>query len=344
VGEGLIAGRHRRVGLLGGSFNPAHRGHLHLSLAALRHLDLDEVWWMVSPQNPLKPVAGMAPFAERLDHAREVAAGHKRIQVTDIESRVGGSYYTADTLKRLTRWFPYLKFVWLMGGDNLVQLPHWARWAEIYRTVPIAVFDRPSYAQKALAGAAAQRFARSRVPEAAARRLAETKPPAWVFFHTGLDPTSATRIRSGRKTAPTQPLTEQKPELATITALPSRPRRRQSFTAEPREILDLVLQTLDDGEAEEIVTIDLAGKTTIADYMVIASGRSARQVAALTEHLEAALSPRVRIGIEGKEHGDWVLIDASDVIVHLFRPEIRAYYNLEKMWGSAFPDAEAARQ
>ena len=106
MSEGLIAGRHRRIGLLGGSFNPAHRGHLHLSLSALRHLDLDEVWWMVSPQNPLKPVAGMAPFAERLDQARQVAAGHKRIHVTDIEDRLGGSYYTADTLRRLTRRFP----------------------------------------------------------------------------------------------------------------------------------------------------------------------------------------------------------------------------------------------
>ncbi len=103
--------------------------------------------------------------------------------------------------------------------------------------------------------------------------------------------------------------------------------------AEAREILDLVLKTLDDGKAEEIVTIDLAGKTTIADYMVVASGRSARQVGALTEHLEEALSRRVKISIEGKEQGDWVLIDASDVIVHLFRPEIRAYYNIEKMWG-----------
>jgi nicotinate (nicotinamide) nucleotide adenylyltransferase/ribosome silencing factor RsfS/YbeB/iojap len=336
--------RHRRIGLLGGSFNPAHHGHLHLSMTALNRLGLDEVWWMVSPQNPLKPVAGMAPFAERLDQARQVAAGYQRIHVTDIEDRLGGSYYTADTLKRLTRLFPQLRFVWLMGGDNLVQLPQWARWAEIFRTVPVAVFDRPSYSQKALAGGAAQRFARSRVPEASARRLAETKPPAWVFFHTRLDPTSATRIRSEREAAPTQPLTEQKPELATITALPRRPRPRRTRQAEPREILDLVLKTLDDGKAEEIVTIDLAGKTTIADFMVIASGRSARQVAALTEHLEEALSSQVRLSIEGKEQGDWVLIDASDVIVHLFRPEIRTYYNLEKMWGAAFPDAEAARQ
>ena len=140
--------RHRRIGLLGGSFNPAHRGHLHLSLTALQRLDLDEVWWLVSPQNPLKPVAGMAPFAARLDQARQVAAGHKRIRVTDLENRLGGSHYTADTLKALRRRFPRLRFVWLMGGDNLVQIRHWERWAEIFRTVPIAVFDRPSYSAK----------------------------------------------------------------------------------------------------------------------------------------------------------------------------------------------------
>ncbi len=220
--------RHRRIGLLGGSFNPAHRGHLHLSLAALQHLDLDEVWWMVSPQNPLKPVAGMAPFAERLRQAKEVAAGHSHIRVTDIENRLGGSHYTADTLKRLPRRFPHYRFVWLMGGDNLVQMPRWARWAEIFRTVPIAVFDRPSYSLRALAGVAAQRFARNRVPDNAARRLAETKPPAWAFFHTRLDPTSATRIRSERKHTTATVSAEQKPELATITALPVRSRPRRS--------------------------------------------------------------------------------------------------------------------
>jgi ribosome-associated protein len=100
---------------------------------------------------------------------------------------------------------------------------------------------------------------------------------------------------------------------------------------------------LEDGKAEEIVTIELAGKTTIADHMVIANGRSARQVAALTEHLEEVLSRRTRISIEGKMQADWVLIDAGDVIVHLFRPEIRSYYNLEKMWGEALPDSEAVR-
>jgi nicotinate-nucleotide adenylyltransferase len=336
--------RHRRIGLLGGSFNPAHHGHLHLSLAALRRLDLDEVWWMVSPQNPLKPVAGMAPFGERIEQARRVATAHRRIRVTDIEDRLGGSYYTADTLKRLTRHFPSWRFVWLMGADNLVQLRRWARWTEIFATVPIAVFDRPTYTQKALAGIAARRFARYRVPEACSRRLSETKAPAWVFLHMRLDPTSATQIRSRREDTPASFFREQKTELATITPFPARLHRRQPPLAKPKELLDIVLKTLDDGKAEEIVTINLAGKTTIADYMVIASGRTGRQIAALTEHLEQALSRHIRTSIEGKEQGDWVLIDASDVIVHLFRPEIRTYYNLEKMWGAAFVDAEQARQ
>jgi ribosome silencing factor RsfS/YbeB/iojap/nicotinate (nicotinamide) nucleotide adenylyltransferase len=310
----------------------------------LRHLDLHEVWWMVSPQNPLKSVAGMAPFAERLDQAQRVAAGHNRVRVTDIEDRLGGSYYTADTLKRLTRRFPRSRFVWLMGADNLVQMPRWAHWTEIFRTVPIAVFDRPCYTRKALASAPAQRFSDRRLPELGARRLAETKPPAWTFFHIRLDPTSATQLRFERQHHPPAPSTEESPELATITALPKRPRGSRVATSDPREILGLVVKTLDDGKAEDIVTVDLAGKTTIADYMVIATARSARQVAALTEHLETALSSHIKISVEGKEQGDWVLIDASDVIVHLFRPEIRAYYNLEKMWGADFADAELVRQ
>ena len=168
------------------------------------------------------------------------------------------------------------------------------------------------------------------------------EPPAWVFFHTRLDARSATRIRSERKATPTKTLTEQRPELSTVTALIPLTQTDGAAPSET-EILDLVLQTLEDGKAEEIVTIDLAGKTTIADHMVIASGRSTRQVLALTEHLDEVLSRRTRISIEGKTQGDWVLIDAGDVIVHLFRPEIRSYYNLEKMWGAAMLDSEAVR-
>ena len=336
------AGRYRRVGLLGGSFNPAHGGHLHISVLALQLLDLDQIWWLVSPQNPLKPVDGMAPFTIRLDESRRISTTRRRILVTDLESRLGSAHYTADTLKALRHRFPRLRFVWLMGGDNLVQIPRWERWSEIFWTVPIAVFDRPSYSLRALSGPAAKRFARYRVPAAEARRLAEMEPPAWVFFHTRLDVRSATSIRSERKETPPKIVEEQRPELSTVTALIPLTQPSEPLHARP-EILDLALQTLEDGKAEEIVTIDLAGKTTIADHMVIASGRSTRQVLALTEHLEEVLSRRTRISIEGKTQGDWVLIDAGDVIVHLFRPEIRGHYNLEKMWGGALPDSDAVR-
>jgi len=325
--------------LLGGSFNPAHGGHLHISELALKFLDLHQIWWLVSPQNPLKPVDGMAPFPVRLEGARRIAETDPRILVTDLESRLASSRYTADSLKALRRRFPRPRFVWLMGGDNLVQIPKWQRWPEIFRTVPIAVFDRPSYSLKALSGPAAKRFARYRVPASDERRLAEMEPPAWVFFHTRLDDRSATRIRSEQNEIPLNRLVEQEPELSTIAALLPRPRPTEPHP----KILDLVVQTLEDGKAEDIVTIDLAGKTTIADHMVIASGRSTRQVLALTEHLDEVLSRRIRISIEGKTQGDWVLIDAGDVIVHLFRPEIRSYYNLEKMWGSAILDSEAVR-
>jgi nicotinate-nucleotide adenylyltransferase len=280
----------------------------------------------------------MAPFQVRLEEARRVAGADRRILVTDIESRLGPSRYTADTLIALRRRFPRLRFVWLMGADNLAQIPRWERWPEIFRTVPIAVFDRPSYSLRALSGLAAKRFDKNRVSAPKARRLAEMEPPAWVCLHARLDAHSATRIRSERKT-----LKEQRPELSTFIALTSSTQLIDPRRPESSEILNLVLHTLDDGKAEDIVTIDLAGKTTIADHFVIASGRSTRQVLALTEHLEEALSRKARISIEGKTQGDWVLIDAGDVIVHLFRPEIRGHYNLEKMWGEALPDSDAVR-
>ncbi|MGH7054784.1 MAG: nicotinate-nucleotide adenylyltransferase [Stellaceae bacterium] len=203
-------GRQRRIGLLGGSFNPAHGGHLHITRTALKRLALDAVWWLVSPQNPLKPTAGMAPFAQRLAGARRLAGGHPRICVSGIEDRLG-TRYTADTVKALSRRFPRVRFVWLMGGDNLVQIRHWQRWTEIFATMPVAVFDRPSYSAQALASPAAQRFARRRVPAAAARDLAERTPPAWVFFHTKRDARSASAIRAGRELHPSRTAQETNP-------------------------------------------------------------------------------------------------------------------------------------
>ena len=157
---GALAGR--RIGLLGGSFNPAHGGHLHISRLALGRLDLDEVWWLVSPQNPLKPAAGMAPFAERLRQRPKRSPPPTGASGSATSRRGSATTYTADTLRALRRRFPRTRFVWLMGGDNLAQLPYWQRWQDIFRTVPIAVFARPGTSSKALAGIAAHRFAPAR--------------------------------------------------------------------------------------------------------------------------------------------------------------------------------------
>jgi nicotinate-nucleotide adenylyltransferase len=187
----------RRVGLLGGSFNPAHGGHLHVSREALKRLGLDEVWWLVAPQNPLKPVRGMAPFDERLAGAKRLARD-RRIRVLDLERRLG-TRYTVDTVTALRRFFPKIRFVWLMGADNLAQIRHWQRWTRIFAALPIAVFARPTYCFKGLAGLAAKRYTRRRVGPHAARGLADAEPPAWTFLPVKLDVSSATEIRSNAR-------------------------------------------------------------------------------------------------------------------------------------------------
>jgi nicotinate-nucleotide adenylyltransferase len=191
-GAARPCGRPRLVGLLGGSFNPAHRGHRYISLEALARLGLDEVWWLVSPQNPLKPAAGLLPYAERIALA-ERAARHPRIRVSRLEERFG-THFTVDTLERLVRLSGF-RFVWLMGADNLVQFPAWKRWRRIFELVPVAVFERAPYSYPALAGKAAQAFASARIAEAEVRRLVWLDPPCWAFVRLRPDPTSATAIR-----------------------------------------------------------------------------------------------------------------------------------------------------
>jgi len=184
----------RRIGLLGGSFNPAHAGHLHISRLALEKLGLDELWWLVSPQNPLKRAHGMAPFNERMAQARAVAKADPRIVVSNAEDQLG-TRYTVDTLTQLQARHPELAFVWIIGADNLHQMHKWRGWRAIFRMVPIAVFPRVPYSLRALGGRAARRFDAARIPESRARRLAGLRPPAWVFLRTPLHGESATRIR-----------------------------------------------------------------------------------------------------------------------------------------------------
>jgi len=186
------------VGLLGGSFNPAHDGHRHVAESALRLLGLDQVWLLVSPQNPLKSRSGMAPVEQRLSSARQSVADHPRLIATDLEQALG-TRYTADTLAALRRRFPLIRFVWLMGADNLHQMSLWRRWAAIFGTVPVAILARSPYSLTALASVAARRFARFRLPSSAARGLSRRRPPAWVYLHTSLHPASSTAIRSAQR-------------------------------------------------------------------------------------------------------------------------------------------------
>jgi nicotinate-nucleotide adenylyltransferase len=193
--------RHRlRIGLLGGSFNPAHEGHLHIARQAMRHARLDQVWLMVSPGNPLKPAAGMAPFAERLASAAAIADG-RHIIATDIERRLH-LHYTAQTLRTLRTRFPRAQFVWIMGADNLIQLPRWGRWRRIVRTMPLLVMPRPGLTRAARASHAARALARHRIPARAALCLPSTAPPAWVLLPVPENSTSATALRAATSKPP----------------------------------------------------------------------------------------------------------------------------------------------
>jgi nicotinate-nucleotide adenylyltransferase len=172
-----------RIGLLGGSFNPPHVAHRAISLFAIKRLKLDRVWWLVTPGNPLKDHGGPHGLDERTEAARQMAED-PRIDVTCLESVIG-TRYTVDTVTYLRRRACGLRFVWIMGADNLAQFHRWQNWRRIASEVPIAVIDRPPQSFRALAAPAAQALARYRLPENQAGRLADQRAPAWVFL-TGM--------------------------------------------------------------------------------------------------------------------------------------------------------------
>ncbi len=198
--------------MLGGSFNPAHEGHLHVARLALRRLGLQQVWLLVSPGNPLKPSAGMAPMGERLRNAGRIADG-RRIVATGIEARLH-TRFTFDTLRALRCRFPCVRFVWVMGADNLVQLPRWQHWAGLVRTMPFAVMPRPTYNQRALAGQAARRLRPALRPAHAAPVLARLPAPAWTFLAGRQNPASATALRRLSAAAPVRERVPPRPGLA----------------------------------------------------------------------------------------------------------------------------------
>lgn len=195
---------HSRIGLLGGSFNPAHDGHREISLAALKLFGLDAVWWLVTPGNPLKDDGdyAYAPYEERLAAARRVA-DHPRIVVSNFEERKG-LQYTVDTLEALHDLWPQIQFIWLMGADSLEGFHHWKNWRRIASLAPIAVFNRPGHQAPALASAAAKELALFRAPSGRAAEIVTADPPAWTFIETTMNPASASEIRK-RRSRPAPP-------------------------------------------------------------------------------------------------------------------------------------------
>ncbi|MFZ1469161.1 MAG: nicotinate-nucleotide adenylyltransferase [Paracoccaceae bacterium] len=179
------------IGLLGGSFDPAHEGHVHITREALKRIGIDRVWWLLSPGNPLK-ARQPAPMAQRLAHARTLIQD-PRVVVTDLEARLG-TVYTADTIAKLQAIYPGVAFVWLMGADNLVQFHKWGRWREIMARVPVAVLARPGSGLKARLSVAAQVFRGNRVGRG--ENLARRRAPAWVFVTLPMNDASSTEVRS----------------------------------------------------------------------------------------------------------------------------------------------------
>jgi nicotinate-nucleotide adenylyltransferase len=188
-----------RIGLFGGSFNPAHEGHRLVALQCLKRLHLDAVWLLVTPGNPLKDHSELPPLEERV-RATRVLMDHPALEVTGFEAAHGFTY-SYQTLEFLTGAAPRTSFCWIMGADNLDQFDRWERWEEIARLVPMAIYARPGSALKAPLSKAATALAAYRIPEEAAETLVERDPPAWVYLHGIMSAQSSTAIREGRPTS-----------------------------------------------------------------------------------------------------------------------------------------------
>ena len=185
-----------RIGLFGGTFDPPHAAHLAASLLAIKRLKLDRLWWLVTPGNPLKDTRGLAPLDQRLAAARALTR-HPRIDFSGLEAVIK-TRYTYDTILYLTTRCPGVRFVWIMGADNLRSFYRWQNWRGIASLVPIAVIDRLGPSLYATSGKAAQALGRFRIPEEAAATLADRSPPAWVYLHGLKSPLSSTALRAAR--------------------------------------------------------------------------------------------------------------------------------------------------
>lgn len=214
-----------RIGLFGGTFDPPHRAHLGAALLALKRLKLDRVWWLVTPGNPLKNTKGLAPLIKRLTSVRALVR-HPRIDVTGLESVIK-TRYTYDTISWLKARCPRVRFVWIMGADNLRSFHRWQRWRDIAKLTPFVVIDRLGPSLYAGASPAGQALRRARVPEHAAVALPSRKPPAWTFLHGLKSPLSSTALRAMRKAPGTRPANKRLKPKQTKTSKTLKAARRK---------------------------------------------------------------------------------------------------------------------
>ncbi|WHQ47131.1 MAG: nicotinate (nicotinamide) nucleotide adenylyltransferase [Candidatus Midichloria sp.] len=302
-----------RVGLLGGSFNPAHSGHLHVSLKAIELLNLECVIWLVSPQNPLKSNMWNS-LDRRVLYARLIARNEKRIIVSDVEKSFPTTY-TSETIKILKNTYPHVKFVWMMGADNMLQVHKWYNWKDIFESVFVAVFDREEYAEEVIASEASKCYNMIDIALEDFKKNNLDKRH-WYFFRILKSPLSSTMLR----------------EVCQYKDF--REHEKIIDMKDIDYIKDVVLNSLGRDQADDIKVCDLTNKVDLARYLVIASGRSNRHVTSMIENLmERLKNINVPSTTSGLEEATWVLLDAGDIIVNAFMPEYRAIYKLEELWG-----------
>ena len=187
----------QKIGLFGGSFNPPHLGHLRVAETALKKLQLDAVWWLVSPANPLKPKSELIPLEQRISSCLKLIK-NPALKVTAYESLINNNI-SAITLKKILQQNPASSFVWIMGADNLSTLHHWENWQFIMENIPVAIISRPQHLHAAIGSIAGKKFEASRINEYDANQLVYKRAPRWVFLHQQLDSSSSTTLRAGKK-------------------------------------------------------------------------------------------------------------------------------------------------
>ncbi len=322
------ASRRRRIGLLGGTFDPVHAGHLALARAALEHLALDELRFVPTGRSWQKERAG-ADAAQRIEMLRIAIAGLPHTSIDERETRRTGASYTIDTLIELRDELgtePAL--VLLLGSDQLRNLPTWHRWDELLRHAHLGVVRRAEDTLEAL-------DARMQVLVDTHRSDVLPDAPAGSIVLVPMPPTSVSgtglRERIARGERPDELL-----PAGVLDYIERNRLYRRRNRMDPRKLQRVVVDALDDIKAQDIRVFDTTPQTELFDRVIIATGTSNRQTRALAAHVrdkarEAGAPVR---SLEGADTGEWVLVDLGDIVVHVMQPAIRQYYNLEEIWGS----------